>query len=65
MDLLVGHFNPRNVPEVMCRSLISVGWDGVPALNQMLGMAFSRLASPDQVGSGELPSAGGTPHRNW
>ena len=39
MDLLVGHFSPRNVPEVMCRSLISVGWDGVLYdcdFNQML-----------------------------
>jgi radical SAM/Cys-rich protein len=39
MDLLVGRFSPRNVPEVMCRSLISVGWDGVLHdcdFNQML-----------------------------
>lgn len=28
MDLLVNHFNPRTVPGVMCRSLLSVGWDG-------------------------------------
>lgn len=28
MGLLVNHFNPSTVPELMCRSLISVGWDG-------------------------------------
>jgi len=28
MELLVNHFNPATVPEVMCRSLLSVGWDG-------------------------------------
>jgi radical SAM/Cys-rich protein len=28
MSLLVNHFNPATVPGVMCRSLVSVGWDG-------------------------------------
>jgi len=28
MGLLVNHFNPGTVPELMCRSLLSVGWDG-------------------------------------
>ncbi len=28
MSLLVNHFNPRTVPELMCRSLVSVSWDG-------------------------------------
>jgi radical SAM/Cys-rich protein len=28
MSLLVNHFNPNTVPELMCRSLLSVGWDG-------------------------------------
>jgi radical SAM/Cys-rich protein len=39
MDLLVEKFNPSAVPEVMCQSLISVGWDGVLYdcdFNQML-----------------------------
>jgi radical SAM/Cys-rich protein len=39
MDLLVDKFNPAAVPEVMCRSLISVGWDGALYdcdFNQML-----------------------------
>lgn len=28
MSLLVNHFNPGTLPELMCRSLVSVGWDG-------------------------------------
>lgn len=28
MSLLVNHFNPETVSDVMCRSLLSVGWDG-------------------------------------
>jgi radical SAM/Cys-rich protein len=28
MGLLVNHFNPSTVESLMCRSLISVGWDG-------------------------------------
>jgi radical SAM/Cys-rich protein len=28
MELLAGSFNPRTVPGLMCRSLVSVGWDG-------------------------------------
>src|SRR5262249_23090807 len=28
MGLLVNHFNPATVPGLMCRSLVSVGWDG-------------------------------------
>jgi len=28
MGLLVNHFNPRTVPGLMCRSLVSVSWDG-------------------------------------
>ena len=28
MSLLVNHFNPATVRQVMCRSLVSVGWDG-------------------------------------
>ena len=39
MELLVEKFNPAAVPEVMCKSLISVGWDGVLYdcdFNQML-----------------------------
>ena len=28
MSLLVNHFNVGTVPELMCRSLVSVSWDG-------------------------------------
>jgi radical SAM/Cys-rich protein len=28
MGLLVNHFNGATVPELMCRTLVSVGWDG-------------------------------------
>lgn len=28
MSLLVNHFNPATVENLMCRSLVSVGWDG-------------------------------------
>jgi radical SAM/Cys-rich protein len=39
MNLLVAHFNPAIVSGLMCRSLVSVGWDGVLYdcdFNQML-----------------------------
>jgi radical SAM/Cys-rich protein len=28
LSLLVNHFNPQTVPELMCRQLVSVGYDG-------------------------------------
>jgi radical SAM/Cys-rich protein len=28
MSLLVNHFNPATVPELMCRTLVSVSWEG-------------------------------------
>jgi radical SAM/Cys-rich protein len=28
MDLLQNSFNPRTLPKLMCRSMISIGWDG-------------------------------------
>jgi radical SAM/Cys-rich protein len=39
MALLVNHFNPDTLPGLMCRSLVSVGWDGAVYdcdFNQML-----------------------------
>ena len=39
MGLLVNHFNPATVPALMCRFLVSVGWDGALYdcdFNQML-----------------------------
>ena len=44
MDLLVRNFNPAAVGAVMCRSTISVGWDGKVYdcdFNQQLGMGES------------------------
>ncbi len=41
MSLLVNHFNPATVLALMCRSLVSVGWDGTLYdcdFNQMLEM---------------------------
>jgi len=40
-SLLVNHFNPATVPGLMCRTLLSVGWDGSLYdcdFNQMLEM---------------------------
>ncbi len=44
MDLLVEKFNPQTVGGVMCRTLISVGWDGTLYdcdFNQMLEMPIN------------------------
>jgi radical SAM/Cys-rich protein len=41
MDLLEENFNPATLPELMCRHLVSAGWDGAIYdcdFNQMLGM---------------------------
>ncbi len=41
MQLLIDHFNPRAAEGVMCRNLVSVGWDGglyACDFNQMLAM---------------------------
>lgn len=41
MQLLIDHFNPRAAEGVMCRNLISVGWDGTLYdcdFNQMLAL---------------------------
>ena len=47
-SLLVNHFNPATIPELMCRSLISVGYDGGLYdcdFNQMLGMPLTTGAT--------------------
>jgi radical SAM/Cys-rich protein len=47
MGLLVNHFNPATVPQLMCRSLVSVGWDGKLYdcdFNQMLDL---QMCTPD------------------
>ena len=48
MSLLVNHFNPATVGALMCRSLISVGWDGKLYdcdFNQMLEIEMPQLRS--------------------
>jgi radical SAM/Cys-rich protein len=45
MGLLVNHFNPETVPNLMCRTLVSVGWDGRLYdcdFNQMLEIGMAR-----------------------
>jgi radical SAM/Cys-rich protein len=44
MNLLTQSFNPQTVLSLMCRNLVSVGWDGALYdcdFNQMLGMAVN------------------------
>ncbi len=48
MSLLVNHFNPETVGGLMCRSLVSVSWDGLLYdcdFNQMLGLGMPGLQS--------------------
>ena len=48
MSLLVNHFNPATVPGLMCRSLVSVGWDGQLYdcdFNQMLDIPLGASGS--------------------
>ena len=58
MGLLVNHFNPAAAEQVMCRTLVSVGWDGALYdcdFNQMLelplpaGRSLADLASFDEL----------------
>ncbi len=47
MSLLVSHFNSGTVPDLMCRSLLSVGWDGRLYdcdFNQMLDLELGAAA---------------------
>jgi radical SAM/Cys-rich protein len=44
LSLLVNHFNPETIPALMCRSLVSVGWDGSLHdcdFNQMLDLPLA------------------------
>jgi radical SAM/Cys-rich protein len=61
MSLLVNHFNPSTVPALMCRFLVSVGWDGALYdcdFNQMLELPLG--ASFAQRAEGERRPSGGT-----
>jgi radical SAM/Cys-rich protein len=49
MGLLVNHFNPHIATEVMCRDLLSVGWEGTLYdcdFNQMLELPISTEEEP-------------------
>ena len=49
MGLLVNHFNPQTVPGLMCRSLVSVGWEGTLYdcdFNQMLELPITSCDAP-------------------
>jgi radical SAM/Cys-rich protein len=49
MALLKGAYQPANLPGVMCRSLISISWQGWVHdcdFNQMLGMPLGAPTSP-------------------
>jgi hypothetical protein len=52
MKLLKAAYQSDNLPGVMCRSLISVGWQGEVFdcdFNQMLGLPLGALAAPSQI----------------
>ncbi len=45
MELLAGSFNPRAAEGVMCRTLLSIGWDG-----QLYDCDFNQMLERDQGG---------------
>jgi radical SAM/Cys-rich protein len=52
MSLLVNHFNPATVPGLMCRTLVSVGWDGRLYdcdFNQMLDLGLGAATARGQT----------------
>ena len=58
MKLLVDNFNAATLDQVMCRNLISVGWEGSIYdcdFNQMLGLSL-RDARGEALNIGSLPS---------
>jgi radical SAM/Cys-rich protein len=55
LSLLVNHFNPATVPELMCRSLLSVGWDG-----RLFDCDFNQMLEIELGGA-----AGGGPRTVW
>jgi radical SAM/Cys-rich protein len=57
MSLLVRHLNPQAVPGLMCRSLVSVGWDGAVYdcdFNQMLELPLPAARTIFDLDSLEL-----------
>ena len=68
MGLLVNHFNPATVDGLMCRSLLSVGWDGTLYdcdFNQMLELPLGAsratvwtIASCDDIAGAAIATGG-------
>lgn len=55
MGLLVNHFNPATVEDLMCRDMLSVGWDGALYdcdFNQMLEISALPSRAGDGAGDG-------------
>ena len=50
MSLLVNHFNPATVDALMCRSLVSIGWDG-----RLYDCDFNQMLEIPLGGSQSLP----------
>jgi radical SAM/Cys-rich protein len=59
MSLLVNHFNPDTLPALMCRSLVSVGWDGAIYdcdFNQMLEIPLGAASFAQRAEGERRPS---------
>ncbi|MCH9672388.1 MAG: arsenosugar biosynthesis radical SAM protein ArsS [Gammaproteobacteria bacterium] len=57
MDLLRGAYNPSNLESVMCRSLISLDWEGYVYdcdFNQMIGLGMVRRGAHGRVHISDL-----------
>jgi radical SAM/Cys-rich protein len=62
MSLLVNHFSPRNVEGLMCRSLVSVGWEGTLYdcdFNQMLELGMNRETEAKELAIWNVESFSG------
>ncbi|WP_447971841.1 arsenosugar biosynthesis radical SAM (seleno)protein ArsS [Nitrospira sp. M1] len=56
LELLVNSFNPTSIPGLMCRSLISIGWDGILYdcdFNQMLNLT-THPSSPTTIANFDI-----------
>jgi radical SAM/Cys-rich protein len=62
MGLLANHFNPATVEGLMCRTLVSVGWDGRLYdcdFNQMLGMPLGAASEGRALTIWDIDNLGG------
>jgi len=71
MKLLVNHFNPQTVANLMCHHLVSVGWDGTLYdcdFNQMLELPIpdpQASGRPDRVATPEHGRIDGAGDHRW